>query len=153
MIMNLVILVMKKLVLFICLSASLQARAQTADEILGVWLTGEGNGHVEIYKNGGKYQGKIVWLKEPIDPNTGKARTDIKHPDKANHNRAILGLVNLWGFTHNGKNEYESGKIYDPKNGKEYKCIMTLKDKDHLEVRGYVGISLIGRTDKWTRVK
>jgi uncharacterized protein (DUF2147 family) len=63
-----------------------------------------------------------------------------------------MGLVNLWGFTFNGK-AYENGRIYDPKNGKEYKCVMTLKDANTLDVRGYVGITLIGRTDTWTRVK
>jgi uncharacterized protein (DUF2147 family) len=144
---------MKHLIFFLLITTAVNARAQSADEILGIWLTGEGNGHVEIYKNGSKYQGKIVWLKEPKDPKTGNARTDINHPDKANHSRPLLGLVNLWGFTHKGRNEYENGRIYDPKNGKEYKCVMTLKDKDHLDVRGYVGISMIGRTDKWTRVK
>ena len=144
---------MKKIILLILLGVSLKTNAQTADDILGIWLTGEGNGHVEIYKNGSKYQGRIVWLKEPNDPKTGRPRTDINHPNKENHDRALLGLVNLWGFTHKGGNEYENGKIYDPKNGKEYKCVMTLKDKNHLDVRGYVGISMIGRTDKWTRVK
>ncbi len=122
------------------------------DAILGIWKTGEGNGHVEIFKNGNKYQGKIVWLKDPNDANTGKPKTDIQHPDKSNHTRPIMGLVNLWGFTFNGKT-YENGRIYDPKNGKEYKCVMTLKDANTLDVRGYVGITLIGRTDTWTRVK
>jgi uncharacterized protein (DUF2147 family) len=144
---------MKKIILLILLGMSVKVNAQTSDDILGVWLTGEGNGHVEIYKNGSKYQGKIIWLKEPNDPKTGKPRTDINHPNKENHGRPLLGLVNLWGFTHKGANEYENGRIYDPKNGKEYKCVMTLKDKNHLDVRGYVGISMIGRTDKWTRVK
>lgn len=128
------------------------AQTSNADAILGVWKTGEGNGHVEIYKNGDKYQGKIVWLKEPNDPKTGKPKTDIQHPDKANHSRPILGLVNLWGFVAKG-NTYENGHVYDPKNGKEYKCVMTLKDPNTVDVRGYVGITLIGRTDKWTRVK
>jgi uncharacterized protein (DUF2147 family) len=132
---------------------SFTAFAQSADAITGIWKTGEGNGHVEIYKNGDKYQGKIVWLKEPNDEKTGKPKTDINHPDKANHSRPILGLVNLWGFKNKGGNEYDGGRIYDPKNGKEYKCVMTLKDANTLDVRGYVGITLIGRTDKWTRVK
>ncbi|HLO79790.1 MAG TPA: DUF2147 domain-containing protein [Chitinophagaceae bacterium] len=144
---------MKYLIVLLLLILTVNSRAQSADDILGVWLTGEGNGHVEIYRNGPKYQGKIVWLKEPTDPKTGKPRTDVNHPDQANHTRPILGLVNLWGFTFKGKNEYENGRVYDPKNGKEYKCVMTLKDKDHLDVRGYVGISMIGRTDRWTRVK
>jgi uncharacterized protein (DUF2147 family) len=137
--------------LLVLSSYALQAQAN-GDAILGTWKTGEGNGHVEIFKNGTKYQGKIVWLKEPNDAKTGKPKTDTQHPDKANHSRPIMGLVNLWGFTFNGK-QYENGRIYDPKNGKEYKCVMTLKDANTLDVRGFVGITLIGRTDTWTRVK
>jgi len=123
------------------------------DAVLGTWLTGEGHGMVEIYKNAEKYQGKIVWLKEPLDTNTGKPKTDINHPDKAQHQRPILGLINLWGFSYNGKDKWENGHVYDPKNGKDYKCVMSLKDPNTLEVRGYVGITLIGRTDVWKRQK
>jgi uncharacterized protein (DUF2147 family) len=144
---------MKRILIILFLMAPVAVLAQGADDILGVWKTGEGNGHVEIYKNGDKYQGKIVWLKEPTDPKTGNARTDVNHPDKANHTRPLMGLVNLWGFSHKGANNYEEGRIYDPKNGKTYKCVMTLKDRNNLDVRGYIGISMIGRTDKWTRVK
>ncbi|MFN6374206.1 MAG: DUF2147 domain-containing protein [Chitinophagia bacterium] len=124
-----------------------------ADDLLGIWLTGSKNGKVEIYKNGNSYQGKIVWLQEPIDPATGKPKTDVKHPDKSLHQRPVMGLVNLWGFKHKGEQSWENGHIYDPKNGKEYKCIITMKDKNTLDVRGYVGITLIGRTDVWTRTK
>jgi uncharacterized protein (DUF2147 family) len=139
-------------IILVLSSSTIWAQTSNADAILGIWKTGEGNGHVEIYKNGDKYQGKIVWLKEPNDPKTGKPKTDIQHPDKSNHSRPILGLVNLWGFSFKGKT-YENGKIYDPKNGKEYKCVMTPKDANTLDVRGYVGITLIGRTDTWTRVR
>jgi uncharacterized protein (DUF2147 family) len=123
------------------------------DDLLGIWLTGSKNGKVEIYKNGSNYQGKIVWLQEPIDPATGKPKTDVKHPDKSLHQRPVMGLVNLWGFKYKGDQVWENGHIYDPKNGKEYKCIITMKDKNTLDVRGYVGITLIGRTDVWTRTK
>lgn len=124
---------------------------KTGDEILGIWLTGSGNGKVEIYKNGNSYQGKIVWLKEPTDPQTGKPKTDILHPDKKLHSRPIMGLINIWGFGYDGNGSWENGHIYDPKNGKEYKCIITMKDKNTLNVRGYIGITLIGRNDTWTR--
>jgi uncharacterized protein (DUF2147 family) len=123
----------------------------TGDEILGIWLTGSGNGKVEIYKKGTNYQGRIVWLKDPIDPNTNKPRTDLQHPDKAQHNRPIMGLINIWRFNFDGKETWENGHIYDPKNGKEYKSIITLKDKNTLNVRGYIGITLIGRNDVWMR--
>lgn len=123
------------------------------DELLGIWLTGSKNGKVEIYKNGTTYQGKIIWLQEPNDPATGKPKTDVKHPDKNLHQRPLMGLVNLWGFKFKGDQTWENGHIYDPKNGKEYKCVITMKDKNTLDVRGYIGITLIGRTDVWTRTK
>lgn len=137
---------------FICCN-SLFAQ-NDADQIIGKWLTGSGNAHVEIYKNGNQYQGKIVWLSEPIDPTTKKPKTDTKHPNVEQHNRPLLGLINLWGFHFNEKeSNWEGGHIYDPKNGKEYKCNMTLKDKNTLNVRGYIGFSMIGRTDVWTKTK
>jgi uncharacterized protein (DUF2147 family) len=125
----------------------------SGDELLGVWLTGSKNGKVEIYKNGSNYQGKIIWLQEPNDPSTGKPKTDVKHPDKSLHQRPLMGLVNLWGFKYKGEQTWDNGHIYDPKNGKEYKCVITMKDKNTLDVRGYIGITLIGRTDIWTRTK
>lgn len=123
-----------------------------ADDILGIWLTGSKNGRVEIYKNGSNYQGRIVWLSEPNDPKTGKPKTDLNHPDEKLHSRPILGLINTWGFTFEGAGSWEHGHVYDPKNGKEYKCVMTMKDKNTLNVRGYMGVTLLGRTDVWTRV-
>ena len=131
--------------------ASLAQNTKKGDEILGVWKTGSGKGKVEIIKKGDQYLGKIVWLNEPIDPKTGKPKTDIQHPDHALHQRPLLGLVNLWGFQFKGDNKWEDGHIYDPNNGKDYKCIITLKDINTLNVRGYIGISLIGRNDTWTR--
>lgn len=147
---------MQRIVIAIFLLAGLNSFGQDkagGDELLGIWLTGSKNGKVEIYKNGSNYQGKIVWLQEPIDPATGKPKTDVKHPDKSLHQRPVMGLVNLWGFKYKGDLSWENGHIYDPKNGKEYKCIITMKDKNTLDVRGYVGITLIGRTDVWTRTK
>ena len=147
---------MKKLfsfVMVIIISQSIFAQTNS-DQILGTWQTGSGNARVEIYKNTNNYQGKIIWLSEPIDPATGKPKTDTKHPNSALHNRPLLGLINLWGFSFNSKDgNWEKGHIYDPKTGKEYKCTITAKDKNTLNVRGYIGFSMIGRTDVWTRVK
>jgi uncharacterized protein (DUF2147 family) len=106
---------------------------------------------VRIYKNGEKFQGKIVWLKEPNDPETGKPKVDKNHPEEANRNRPILGLVNIWGFTNTGKNLWEDGNIYDPKNGNTYSCEIKMINSKVLEVRGYIGVSLLGRTDTWTK--
>jgi uncharacterized protein (DUF2147 family) len=142
------------ILLFCILTSSLSAQTQkSGDEILGIWLTGSGKGKVEIFKKGDHFYGKIVWLKEPTDPATNKPKTDLKHPNKSMHSRSLLGLQNLWGFVYKGDNTWEEGHIYDPNNGKEYKCVITLKDKNKIDVRGFIGITLIGRTDSWTRSK
>jgi uncharacterized protein (DUF2147 family) len=124
---------------------------KSGDEILGIWKTGTGNGKVEIFKKGDQYLGKIVWMSEPIDPTTKKPKTDTQHPDKSLHSRPVMGLTNLWGFAFKGNNKWEEGHIYDPKNGKEYKCNISCKDKNTLNVRGYIGIAALGRTEVWTR--
>lgn len=121
------------------------------DAILGSWKNGEGTGIIQIVKNGEKYQGKIIWLKEPIDSETGKPKLDKHHPDEKNHSRPVMGLTNMWGFSYTGNKEWTGGKIYDPKNGKTYSCKIAMENNNTLKVRGFIGISLIGRTDTWTR--
>ena len=141
------------ILLFSCASICTQAQ-DLADKVLGTWLNGEGTGQIQIYKTtSGHFAGKIVWLKEPIDPDTGKPKLDKRNPNKAKRNLPTLGLINMRGFKYNGEDKiWERGKIYDPKNGKEYSCKMELDGNDILKVRGYVGISLLGRTDIWKRV-
>lgn len=120
------------------------------DQVEGVWFNEEKTAKVWIYlaKNG-KYYGKIVWLKEPNDEN-GNPKTDTKNPKESKRNEPIMDMLILKGFEKDGDDEYDDGTIYDPKNGKTYSCVMTYKG-DELHVRGYVGISLIGRTTVWTK--
>lgn len=138
-------------VLLMILTTSFTAKPDNPDAIVGVWKTGEGTAMVKIYKNGEAYQGKIVWLKEPNDPETGKPKVDKNHPEERNRTRSILGLINVWGFKYTEKNVWDNGNIYDPKNGNTYSCIIKLTSANTIEVRGYIGVSLIGRTDVWTR--
>jgi uncharacterized protein (DUF2147 family) len=146
---------MKKVKLFVFFAfLSLQIFAQNnPDACLGTWLTGSKKGHVQIYKQGDKYFGKIVWLKEPNEPTTGKPKLDKNNPDTQKKSRPILGMVNLSNFKYDSDNLWEDGKIYDPENGKEYSCKMRLINPNQLDVRGYIGVALIGRTDSWVRVK
>lgn len=120
------------------------------DAIVGLWKNGEGTGLVQIYKRGEKYFGRIVWLKEPND-DKGKPRTDVNNPDEKLRKRPLKGLENLRGFEYQGENIWEDGEIYDPKTGNDYSCEMKLVDENTLEVRGYIGVSLFGRTDVWKR--
>jgi uncharacterized protein (DUF2147 family) len=123
--------------------------AQQADAIVGKWYNTEKDGQIEIFKDGDKYAGKIVWLLEPTE--NGKPKQDKNNSDPSKRNRPILGMRLLSGFEYQG-GSWENGSIYDPKNGKTYSCTIKKKDSNTLEVRGFVGISLIGRTVEWTKV-
>ena len=120
------------------------------DALLGVWKTGEGTGMVQITKRGDKYFGRVVWLKVPANPD-GSARVDANNPDEKLRTRPLKGLENLRDFTFVGNNKWENGRIYDPKNGNDYACEIKLIDENTLEVRGYIGVSMFGRTDVWKR--
>lgn len=131
----------------------LLAQQYTADMILGKWLNEDQDAHVEIYKDAGKYYGKIIWLKNPIDEVTGKPKVDDDNPDPALQNRPVMGLIILKDFIFDGDEEWEDGTIYDPKNGSTYDCYMKFDEEGVLKIRGYIGVSWIGRSTYWTRVK
>ncbi len=148
---------MKKLVYLLmavlCLNLS---KAQTAsvvesDKIVGVWEVGSGKARVKITKYGDKFGGKIVWLKEPNYAD-GTKKVDKNNPDEAKRVTPLLGYNNLLGFSYKGKSEYDGGTIYDPENGNTYNCVIELIDDNTIKVRGYIGITVFGRTDTWKRV-
>ncbi len=143
----------RKYYLLACLLSALTitASAQKADAILGSWVNPSGEDHILIYKKGDKFFGRLDWIKYPNDEQ-GKPKTDKNNPDPAQRSRPDLGLELLKNFTFDGENQYIDGTIYDPQNGKTYSCKMTLNGNT-LKIRGYIGISLFGRTETWTRLK
>lgn len=144
---------MKLIRLFFFLLISIIVVADNGgNQIIGTWVNSTGEAHIEVYSTNSKYFGKIAWLKEPLDEK-GKPKTDGHNPKEELKKRPVLGLVLLTNFNYIGDNKWEDGEIYDPKNGKSYSCNMTLKDASTLEIRGYIGISLIGRTEVWKRKK
>lgn len=118
--------------------------------ILGGWLTKDDKSVVEVYEcANGTFCLKIVWLKEPLEKD-GTAKVDKNNPDPARKQDPIIGLTIGSGFMYNGPNVWKEGNIYDPDNGKTYSCKMEL-DGDSLKVRGFIGVSLFGRTEVWKR--
>jgi uncharacterized protein (DUF2147 family) len=136
------------------ISNPLQAQVK-ADDVTGVWLNEDQDAHIKIVNRDGKYFGNIVWLKEPNEEDTGMPKLDDENPDEALQSRPIMGLELLSNFEFDGDDEWEDGDIYDPKSGKTYSCYMVFTDKtkNELKVRGYIGVSLIGKTTYWTRVE
>lgn len=117
--------------------------AQNADNITGLYWSPHKDAKIEIYKKGDKYFGKSVWVANP--------RKDTGNPDRALQSREVQGIELLTNFTFD-KDTYKGGKIYDPESGKTYSCKMNLEGNS-LKVRGYIGISLLGRTEIFERIK
>jgi uncharacterized protein (DUF2147 family) len=141
----------KSSLLLLLVLFAVQTFAQKASDVVGKWLSATGDGQIEIYIRSGKYFGKLAWLKEPND-DKGKPKLDNKNPIAALKSKPLLGLELLKDFVfEDGK--WTDGTIYDPKTGKTYSCNLSLKENGQLNIRGYVGISLIGRTEVWTKVK
>ena len=132
-------------------TGSLFAQSYKPDDLLGYWLNEEQDGKVEIYKENGKYYGRLILLKNPIDDETGKPKLDKKNDDEALKSRPLKGLLLMTDFVYDEDGVWEDGDIYDPKSGNTYSCYVKLESMDRLKVRGYIGISLLGRTTYWTR--
>ena len=128
----------------------LAATSALAEEILGLWDAGES--HVEIYACGDLLCGRIAELDEPLDED-GKEKLDKNNSEPALQSRPLLGMDLIAGFVRAGKKKWEDGTIYDPRDGKTYKCVIKLQRDGTLKVRGYVGIPLLGKTVVWTRVE
>jgi len=120
--------------------------------ILGNWTVQSGDATVSIFFKENKYFGKVIWLKTPLDRN-GVVVKDSNNVDKKLRKRPALGLTLLQNFEFTENNTWEGGTIYDPNNGKTYSCNIKMKNKNQLEIRGYIGIALLGRTEIWTYSK
>ena len=141
---------MKNLCAFLIL-ALIGTAGVFAQDVTGKWKTiddetGDAKSIVEVYKKDGKVFGKVIEI-------LNKDRQDVKCMDcpGADNGKPVKGLVIIKGLEKDG-NEYADGKILDPQSGKLYKCLMELESPNKLKVRGYVGFSLLGRTQYWTRV-
>ncbi len=141
--------------LFLAVSGLLGSAGPAApQDIRGVWLTEDGDAHIEIAACGGEELcGRIVWLPDPYD-DTGELERDTHNPDPSLRGQTILGLRILRGLSRRPDDggRWRNGRIYDPKSGRTYRCHLSMKSPDQLKMRGYLGISLLGRTTIWTRV-
>jgi uncharacterized protein (DUF2147 family) len=136
---------------------SVSAYGGDGDSILGVWNNEEKDAKIELFKCENKYCGKIVWLKEPLYPEgsdrgtPGTPKVDRNNSDPSSRSKPIIGLIIVHNFTYSGDNTWSDGKVYDPKNGKTYSGKITLVSPHQLDLRGYIGVPMIGRTTTWTR--
>jgi uncharacterized protein (DUF2147 family) len=118
-------------------------------DITGVWITEDGKGAVEIAACGDKRCGAVVWVKDPLDAK-GQPFKDGNNSTEALRARPICGLPMLEGLAQ-ANGVWDSGKIYDPEEGKTYDVKMKLLEDGKLEVTGYETIKLLSETQKWTK--
>ena len=132
------------IVLAFVMSSSAFARSNSND-ILGTWLTAAKDVRITIYKKGKRFNGKIVWTTNHDD-------LDENNPDPKKRSRRLWGLNILYGLKFN-ESQWVGGKMYDPKNGQTYSVKFWLQGKNILFCKGYVGVALLGRKERWARVK
>jgi len=132
--------------------------ASPADAVVGTWTSSGGYSRIAVERCGDAYCGSIVWLRDPVYPPgsrdgvPGEPKRDDHNPDRSLAARPLLGLRMLDGFRYRTDDAtWAGGNIYDPESGNTYRARMRLAGRDRLELRGYVGIPLFGRTTTWTR--
>jgi len=136
-------------ILFLFITIFCQAQS---DDILGIWLEEKKQSKIEVYKKDNSFFGKIIWLKEPLDED-GNIKLDKKNPNNSMRENPINGLVIMKDLKYKKKGEWSDGEIYDARSGKTYSLEVYMKNVNKLDLRGYLGFTLFGKTTTWTRVK
>lgn len=140
--------------------AAPDAPAKASHSPIGYWFTGvdeeigKRRAKVELYPCGAKICGKIVALREPIDPETKKPKLDVNNPDESKRSQPVLGMQMVMDMAPEAgePNKWSGGTIYDAKKGKTYSGSFTMPDNDNLHLRGFVlGMPMLGRTNEWIR--
>lgn len=144
---------MKKLIsittiLFISIVTFAQKIPQ--DQIVGFWQSEEFK--IEIYKLGNTYAGKLLWSKDIFEEDGKTSKKDDKNPNEKLRVRPWQGLTHITGLKYNDK-EFVDGKLYSVQNGNTYNIKGELKGDNVLETRVYLGVPIMGKTVKWSRVK
>ena len=117
-------------------------------DVNGTWLSGDGDGLIAVRVEGTRISATILGSRNDQVDRPG---TDVNNPDPMLRSRPLIGLELFDGFRYEGDGEWSGGTIYDPNNGKTYSCKLKLTGPDTLKVRGFIGISLIGRSETWKR--
>ena len=139
---------MKFMVFCFVLFATGAIAESAPDDVLGKYWLPKKDGQLVVYREGTRYFGRVVSYDVA-------GQLDEKNPDPALRSRPIVGLDLLSEFSYDEEAvRWVDGTIYDAKSGKTYKCHLWFKDDESgvLWARGYIGLSLFGRTERFVRV-
>lgn len=137
---------------FFLISSGAFAQVGSQDKLLGIWLMENKESKIQIFKKENRFNGKLVWSKDMYDADGKTSKKDVNNKNGSLRSRDLKDLPLLFDFTYD-EGEWKDGKIYDIKSGKDYKCIIKMNGPDIMLVRGYIGISLLGKTVSFSRVK
>jgi uncharacterized protein (DUF2147 family) len=134
----------------VALTGVVHGAEPAAADITGIWLVESGEARIELAPCGDGLCGTVVWMREPFDED-GNEKRDIFNPDESLRGRKVVGLRIMEVHRKPGKLSWK-GRIYDANKGNTYRCTLESQSENLLKFRGYIGISLFGRTSYWTRV-
>lgn len=129
------------------------AAVPSASSAVGIWTTPDRKTRIDLRKCGKSLCGKVAWIQHSLKKDGTKPR-DVKNPDSGLRSRKIVGMKLTGGFTRSKtqKGLWEKGWIYDPQSGKTYSCTITMESPGRLELHGYLGLSVFGASQVWTRI-
>jgi len=136
--------------LLTCLGAQGGDRVPEKD-ILGPWLTGKQGAIIDIYEcDEDSLCGRIAWLRKPYTDN-GELKRDPDNPDASLRDRPLCGIEVFSGLKRTDRDTWAFGKVYNPKDGNQYSAYLDANEDGSLDIRVYIGIPLIGKSETWTR--
>jgi uncharacterized protein (DUF2147 family) len=121
-----------------------------AEELIGTWLTQQGDAHIRVAKCGNAVCGTVAWLRDAVDAATGQAPVDGKNPNPSLRTRKVLG-IRIFEMTQDATGSWTGG-IYNSDDGQTYKGRLAPRGEDELEVQGCAANNLCG-SELWTRAK
>lgn len=119
--------------------------AQKKKDLVGYYQSSDNTSIFKFYKSGEKYVGKLVWMKHP-------ERLDTLNPDVTKRDKKLLGSLVAYALIYDGINTWTEGFIYDANSGKTFQCNMIRDEKGNIEMRGYIGAPIFGKSEFLTKV-
>jgi|688.fasta_scaffold203607_4 uncharacterized protein (DUF2147 family) len=132
-------------------SKPLSSDSYNADDIVGIWSNSDNIMKVKIEKIGSHYFGKLIWLEKPKEPD-GSPKLDKHNPDPSLRSVPFIGLRVMKDMKYKGNGVWSGGTLYDPEKGKTYGCKISLVNMNVASIRGFIGVALLGKSEKFSRV-
>ncbi len=127
-----------------------QAPAHAADPF-GTWLTGDKKGKVRIVNCGGALCGTLVWVEEPMDPDTKKPKTDKNNADASKQSRPLVGIPIVLNMKPSGDGNKWDGEVYNAEDGKTYSGSFLLTGANSAQLKGCIMGGILCKAQTWTK--